>query len=155
MRGFEGRGLGQMKGSAVRDWGARQSPNSSQEPLRLGIFVRRTFRASATSAAVRPAKLPGTQCLFYLVEREVVLPNGLRYIGLSVQAESRSLLAESEKEPGGQPSQAGLADPKIKARLAELDGTAFVGSPADFSKLIADETEKWAKVIRAANIKPE
>ena len=50
---------------------------------------------------------------------------------------------------------AGLADPKIKARFAELGGTVFVGSPADFSKLIADETEKWAKVIRAANIKPE
>ena len=40
---------------------------------------------------------------------------------------------------------AGLADPKIKARLAELGGTAFVGSPADFSKLIADETEKWVR----------
>jgi tripartite-type tricarboxylate transporter receptor subunit TctC len=50
---------------------------------------------------------------------------------------------------------AGLADPKIKARLAELGGTAFAGSPADFSKLIAEETEKWGKVIRAANIKPE
>jgi tripartite-type tricarboxylate transporter receptor subunit TctC len=50
---------------------------------------------------------------------------------------------------------AGLADPKIKARLAELGGTAFVGSPADFGKLIADETEKWGKVIRAANIKAE
>jgi len=50
---------------------------------------------------------------------------------------------------------AGLADPKIKARLAELGGTVFVGSPADFGKLIADETEKWGKVIRAANIKGE
>jgi tripartite-type tricarboxylate transporter receptor subunit TctC len=50
---------------------------------------------------------------------------------------------------------AGLADPKIRARLAELGGKEFVGSPADFSKLIADETEKWGKVIRAANIKPE
>jgi tripartite-type tricarboxylate transporter receptor subunit TctC len=48
---------------------------------------------------------------------------------------------------------AGLADPKIKARVAELSGTAFVGSPADFGKLIAEETEKWGKVIRAANIK--
>jgi hypothetical protein len=36
-----------------------------------------------------------------------------------------------------------------------LGGTAFVGSPADFGKLIADETDKWGKVIRAANIKPE
>lgn len=50
---------------------------------------------------------------------------------------------------------AGLADPKIKARLADLDGTALVGSPADFGKLIAGETEKWGKVIRAANIKAE
>jgi tripartite-type tricarboxylate transporter receptor subunit TctC len=50
---------------------------------------------------------------------------------------------------------AGLADPEIKSRLAELGGTVLVGSPADFGKLIAAETEKWAKVIRAANIKPE
>ena len=49
---------------------------------------------------------------------------------------------------------AGLADPKIKARLAELGGMVLAGSPADFAKLIADETEKWGKVIRAANIKP-
>ena len=50
---------------------------------------------------------------------------------------------------------AGLADPKIKARVADMGGTVLAGSPADFGKLIADETEKWGKVIRAANIKPE
>jgi tripartite-type tricarboxylate transporter receptor subunit TctC len=50
---------------------------------------------------------------------------------------------------------AGLADPKIKARLADLGGTALSGSPADFDKLIADEAEKWGKVIRVANIKPD
>ena len=50
---------------------------------------------------------------------------------------------------------AALADPKMKARLADLGGTPLLGSPADFGKLIADETEKWGKVIRAANIKPE
>jgi tripartite-type tricarboxylate transporter receptor subunit TctC len=48
---------------------------------------------------------------------------------------------------------AGLADPKIKARLADLGGTVFSGSSADFGKFIADETKKWAMVIRAANIK--
>ena len=48
---------------------------------------------------------------------------------------------------------AGLADPKPKARLADLGGAVLAGSPADFEKLIADETEKWAKVVRAANIK--
>jgi tripartite-type tricarboxylate transporter receptor subunit TctC len=50
---------------------------------------------------------------------------------------------------------AGLADLKIKTRLAELGGTALAGSPADFGRLIADETEKWAKVIKFAGIKPE
>jgi tripartite-type tricarboxylate transporter receptor subunit TctC len=50
---------------------------------------------------------------------------------------------------------AGLADPEFKARLAVPGSTILTGSPADFGKLIADETEKWAKVIRAANIKPE
>ena len=50
---------------------------------------------------------------------------------------------------------AGLTDPKIKERLGDLGGTLLSGSPADFGKLIADETEKWAKVVRAANIKPE
>jgi tripartite-type tricarboxylate transporter receptor subunit TctC len=50
---------------------------------------------------------------------------------------------------------AALADRKIKARLADLGSTALVGSPADFGKLIADDTEKWAKVIKFAGIKPE
>jgi tripartite-type tricarboxylate transporter receptor subunit TctC len=50
---------------------------------------------------------------------------------------------------------AGLHDPKIKARLADLGGSPLEGSPADFGKLIAEETEKWGKVIRAANIKPD
>jgi tripartite-type tricarboxylate transporter receptor subunit TctC len=48
-----------------------------------------------------------------------------------------------------------LADPKMKARFADLGSKALPGSPADFGKLIADETEKWGKVIRAAHIKPE
>ena len=50
---------------------------------------------------------------------------------------------------------AALADPKIKARLADLGGTVLAGSPADFGKFIADETEKWAKVIKFAGIKAD
>jgi len=50
---------------------------------------------------------------------------------------------------------AGLADPKLATRLADLGGTALAISPADFGKLIADETEKWAKVVKFAGIKPE
>jgi tripartite-type tricarboxylate transporter receptor subunit TctC len=50
---------------------------------------------------------------------------------------------------------AALADPKMKARLADLGGTALAGSPADFGKLIANEIEKWGKVIKFAGIKPQ
>jgi tripartite-type tricarboxylate transporter receptor subunit TctC len=48
---------------------------------------------------------------------------------------------------------AAFADPKMKTRLSELGGTVLAGPPADFEKLIADETDKWGKVIRTANIK--
>jgi tripartite-type tricarboxylate transporter receptor subunit TctC len=50
---------------------------------------------------------------------------------------------------------AGLADPKLTARLADLGGTMLPGSPADFGKLIAAEIEKWGKVVRASNVKVE
>jgi tripartite-type tricarboxylate transporter receptor subunit TctC len=48
-----------------------------------------------------------------------------------------------------------LADTKFTARLSEVGGTPLIGSPADFGKFIANETEKWGKVIRAAGIKAE
>jgi tripartite-type tricarboxylate transporter receptor subunit TctC len=47
---------------------------------------------------------------------------------------------------------AGLANPNIKARLAELGGMLIPGTPQDFGKLFADETEKWAKVIKAGGV---
>ena len=50
---------------------------------------------------------------------------------------------------------AALADPNMKARLADLGGTALAGSPADFGKLIAEETEKWGKVVKFSGAKPE
>jgi tripartite-type tricarboxylate transporter receptor subunit TctC len=50
---------------------------------------------------------------------------------------------------------AGIADPQLKARLIELGGMPLPGSPAEFGKFIANETEKWAKVIKFANIKAE
>jgi tripartite-type tricarboxylate transporter receptor subunit TctC len=50
---------------------------------------------------------------------------------------------------------AAIADPKIKTRFADLGGTSLAGSPADFAKLTAEETEKWGKVIRAGKIKPK
>ena len=50
---------------------------------------------------------------------------------------------------------AALADRRLEARFADLGGTTLTLAPAEYGKLLASETEKWAKVIRAANIKPE
>jgi tripartite-type tricarboxylate transporter receptor subunit TctC len=52
-------------------------------------------------------------------------------------------------------TNAALINPKMKARLADFGGLAIAGSPAEFGELIVDETEKWGKVIRATNVKPE
>ena len=59
-------------------------------------------------------------------------------------------LATLEKE-----INAGLADPKLEARFAELGSPVLTGSPTDFGKPIADETEKWAKVVKFAGIEVE
>jgi tripartite-type tricarboxylate transporter receptor subunit TctC len=50
---------------------------------------------------------------------------------------------------------AALADSALKARIADLGGTALIGSPADFGRLIAEETEKWGKVVKFSGAKPE
>ena len=50
---------------------------------------------------------------------------------------------------------AGLADPKLKTRFTDLGGTVLPGTPADSGKLIADETEKWAKVVKFAGARPD
>ena len=69
---------------------------------------------------------------------------------MAVRAGGREIVDKLNKE-----INAGLADPKIKARFAELGSTVLPGSPADFGKLIANDTEKWAKVVSTANITPE
>lgn len=48
-----------------------------------------------------------------------------------------------------------LADPQMRARLADMGGTALAGSPSDFARIIAEETDKWGKVVKSSGVKPE
>jgi hypothetical protein len=68
---------------------------------------------------------------------------------------SYRFLARSRRRTGKDTSRGRRADPKLKTQLVDLGGIILDGSSADFRTLITEETEKWAKVIRAANIKPE
>jgi tripartite-type tricarboxylate transporter receptor subunit TctC len=69
---------------------------------------------------------------------------------LAPQKTPGAIVNKINKETNG-----ALADPKLRTRLADLGGMLLGGSPAEFGKLLGDETAKWAKVVRAANIKAD
>jgi tripartite-type tricarboxylate transporter receptor subunit TctC len=115
---------------------------ASIEHIRAG-----KLRALAITTATRSELLPETPSLSeFLAGYDVSFWAG-------IAAPKNTPVAVIERL--NQAINAALADPKIKARLADLGATVLPGSPADFAKLIAEETEKWGKVIRAANIKAE
>jgi tripartite-type tricarboxylate transporter receptor subunit TctC len=104
------------------------------------------LRALAVSSATRWEKLPDIPPIAETVRGYEV--NSWLGIG-APRATSPAVIDKLSYE-----INAGLANPNIKARLSEVGATPLIVSPADFGKLIADETQKWGKVIRAANIKP-
>jgi tripartite-type tricarboxylate transporter receptor subunit TctC len=115
---------------------------SSIEYIRAG-----RLRALAVTAATRKDALPDIPTVGQFVPGY----EASNWYGIGVPTGTPAeIIGKLNKEVN-----AGLADAKMKARLADLGETPFPGSPADFSKLIADDTEKWGKVIRAANIKPD
>ena len=114
----------------------------SIEYIRVG-----KLRALAVTTATRSEALPDVPTLSEFVPNYEA--SGWQGIGVPKNTPTE-IVDKLNKE-----INAALADPKIKARLAALGVTILQGSPADFGKLIADDTEKWAKVVRAANIKPE
>src|SRR5262249_25991414 len=131
------------------------SPESSMKPAlsSLPSDVRATALAHWRGAASRPhgyAKCGRGLASGLPAEKVRGADNVLARAFPAQHAERRGIGDKLNTE-----INAGLADPKIKARLADLGGTVLPGSPADFGKLIADETEKWGKVIRAANIKAD
>jgi tripartite-type tricarboxylate transporter receptor subunit TctC len=103
------------------------------------------LRALAVTTAVRAEALPDLPCVGEFVPGY----EASAWYGIGApQKTPAEIIERLNKE-----ANAGLADAKLKVRLADLGGTLIPGSPADFGKLIADETEKWGKVIRTANIK--
>ena len=116
-------------------------------PSSIEFIKAGKLRALAVTTAARSAALPDVPTVGEFVPGYEVSS----WYGLSARAGTPAeVIDKINKEVN-----AGLADPTMKARLADLGGVTIAGSPADFGKLIADETEKWAKVIKAANIKPE
>jgi tripartite-type tricarboxylate transporter receptor subunit TctC len=103
------------------------------------------LRALAVTTATRSAALPDIPTVGESVP-------GYEASQLYGVGAPRSTSAEIV-EKLNQEINAALVDPKIKARLADLGGTPLAGLPTEYGKLIAEDTEKWGKVIRAANIK--
>ena len=113
----------------------------------IGFIRDGRLRALAVTAATRSDALPDIPTVAEFVSGY----EASNWFGVCApNATPAEIVEKLNKE-----INAGLVDPKIKARLADLGASVLAGSPADFGKLIAEETEKWAKVIRAANIKPE
>jgi tripartite-type tricarboxylate transporter receptor subunit TctC len=113
----------------------------------IGYIRAGRLRALAVTAATRSDALPDIPTVGEFVPGyEASFPSG---IGAPKNTPSE-IIDKLNKE-----INAGLADPKMKAELADLGGTVLAGSPADFGKLIAEEIEKWAKVIKFAGIKAD
>jgi tripartite-type tricarboxylate transporter receptor subunit TctC len=105
------------------------------------------LRALAVTTSTRSDALPDVPILADF------LPGfeASQWVGLSAPKNTPSeIIAKLNAE-----INAGLSDPKLKARFAELGGTVLPGSAAEFSKLIADDTDKWGKVIRASGARPD
>ena len=115
---------------------------SSIEHVRAG-----NLRALAVTTATASQALPGVPTVSEFVPGyETSGWTGLGVLRNTPEPIVRTLQREISS---------GLADAAVGARLEELGGTPMVGSPSDFSRFVAEETQKWAKVIRAANIKVE
>jgi len=116
-------------------------------PASIEYIKAGTLRALAVTTATRSEALPDIPTLAEFVPGY----EASQWYGVGAPKNTPpQIIDKLNKE-----INAGLASPKLKAQLASLGGTRLPGLPADFGRLIAAETEKWGKVIRAANIKAE
>ena len=115
---------------------------SSIEHIRAG-----KLRALAVTTAMRSEALPDVPAVGEFVPGY----EASAFFGINAPSATPSEIIERLNKE----INAILAEPRTKARFADLGGTPLPGPPADFGKLIADETEKWARVVKFAGIKPE
>jgi tripartite-type tricarboxylate transporter receptor subunit TctC len=113
----------------------------------LGHVKSGALRALAVTTAARTEALPDVPTLSEFIPDF----EASQWVGLVAPKDTPPAIIEKLNAE----INAALTDPNVKARFADLGGTVLPGSPANFGKLIRDETEKWGKVIRAANIKVE
>jgi tripartite-type tricarboxylate transporter receptor subunit TctC len=116
-------------------------------PASIGYIRAGKLRALAVCTVTRSDALPDLPTVAEFVPGY----ESSGYFGFGAPAKTPAEIVDKLN----QEINAGLADPKLKAQLADLGGIILGGSPGDFRTLVAEETEKWAKVIRAANIKAE
>jgi tripartite-type tricarboxylate transporter receptor subunit TctC len=118
------------------------SPPASIEYIKAGAL-----RALAVTTATRAEALPDIPTVGEFVPGY----EASQWYGIGVPKDTPTEIVDKLNNE----INAALAEPNMKARLADLGGTVLAGSPADFGKLIADETEKWGNIIRALNIKAD
>jgi len=118
------------------------TPGSAISYVRAG-----TLRALAVTGAARMDVLPDVPAI------AEPLPgyDAVSWAGIGAPAGTPAEIIDKLNRE----TDAALADPKLKAQLADFGAIVMTGSPADFAKFIASEIEKWGKVVRFANLKPE
>jgi tripartite-type tricarboxylate transporter receptor subunit TctC len=119
----------------------------STMPSAIEYIKAGTLRPLAVTTDTRSAILPDTPSIAEFVPGF----EASEWQGLGTPKDTPAVIIDKLNKE----INAALADRKMRTRIADLGGTPLPGSPADFGKFIAEETEKWAKVIRAANIKAE
>src|SRR5262249_3139165 len=105
------------------------------------------LRALAVTAATRSDALPDIPTVGEFVPGY----EASAWFGIGAPKNTPSQIIDKLNEA----INAGLGDPKIRARLADFGGTPLDGSPAEFGKFIADETEKWGKVVKFVGVKAD
>jgi tripartite-type tricarboxylate transporter receptor subunit TctC len=122
-------------------------PMFSPLPTSIETIRAGKLRALAVTTALRSGALPDIPAVAEFVPGY----EASGFVGIGAPRSTPAAIVEKLNKE----INAALADPQMKARLADLGGSVIPGSPADFGRLIADDTEKWAKVVKLSGAKPE